>query len=90
LDNLRWDTPRENNLDIIRHGRHERVNLESCLRGHLLAAPNLVKTAKARVCLACARARSYRHYHFKKSGVTVELKEVSDQYYAEIMGHEAS
>lgn len=68
LDNLRWDTRRENRLDTVRHERHSQVNKTHCPYGHLLVEPNLVRyrllpkdptTQPGRICLACQRGRSW-------------------------------
>lgn len=63
VSNLRYDTPRENNLDTLRHGHHTAASKTHCLRGHRLEAPNLRPAAPARNCLACARARLYVNKH---------------------------
>lgn len=55
LVNLRWDTHSANTQDKLRNGNHEPSNRTHCPRGHLLAAPNLVK-GRARNCRACRNA----------------------------------
>lgn len=84
LDNLRWGTPSENNLDIVAHGNHHGLNKTHCPRGHLLVEPNLIrcqlKTGR-RECLACGRGKGYARYH----GIT-DLQAITDSYYEKIMG----
>lgn len=61
LENLRWDTSSENNLDKRAHGTDHEVNKTHCPRGHALEYPNLVPSklkVGARQCLACTRASS--------------------------------
>ncbi|MBF4625538.1 NUMOD4 motif-containing HNH endonuclease [Clavibacter sp. VKM Ac-2872] len=58
IDNLRWDTHRENTQDTIRHGRNANLNKARCRRDHQLVEPNLkgAQLAKGeRSCLSCAR-----------------------------------
>lgn len=60
-DNLRWDTPSENSIDRVRHGRHHNANKSMCKHGHPLSEPNLVKgelKRGKRCCLACRRTYS--------------------------------
>lgn len=59
VSNLYWGNKSDNQLDTIKHGNHWAVNKTHCPRGHLLEAPNLVKSSKGRTCLACHRAWSY-------------------------------
>lgn len=61
LDNLRWDTRRENHLDIIRHGHNRQVNKTHCPAGHPYDAENtkvIPSRPTARYCKACHKARS--------------------------------
>lgn len=61
LTNLRWDTPRENNLDQLRHGTNFQARKTNCPAGHELIAPNLVAGELARghrKCRACNQARA--------------------------------
>ena len=58
IENLRWDTRHQNNLDILRHGRHVNANKTHCLRGgHPLSGDNLYinPTSGARQCRQCVR-----------------------------------
>lgn len=63
LDNLAWGTQSENMLDKQRHGTDHQWNKTHCPRGHQLVEPNLTKwmleNQNARICRACAHARSY-------------------------------
>lgn len=80
-DNLYYGTPRQNQLDSIRHGTHWEVNKTHCPLGHELAEPNIYRRPSRphwRECLACVRARS-RHLR----GGTFEERAV--EAYAEIM-----
>lgn len=88
LDNLRYGTRSENMQDLIRNGRHEKVNRTQCPRGHLLEWPNLVVSGKRsghRSCLACDRASAYLLYY---PGRKHELAEVSNRYYEDILKEE--
>ena len=83
LENLRWGTPSENNLDIIAHGNSHSLNKTHCPRGHLLQQPNLIKSqlkAGKRQCLACNRGRDYARCH----GIT-DMQAITDSYYQQIM-----
>lgn len=69
LENLRWATVRENNLDLIRHGRHnwqENFGKTHCIRGHEFAGSNLRISAEGkRKCRAC-HAIHRRNYRIRK------------------------
>ena len=83
LENLRWDTRRENALDRIRHGTHEPSNRTHCPYGHPLQEPNLVKSPKGhqgRRCRACHRARAWVKYHPED-----DYQQASDRYFAELL-----
>lgn len=55
VENLRWDTRRENVADAIRHGTH-RGSRTHCPRGHAYEGANvLVRADGSRACRACAR-----------------------------------
>lgn len=58
LDNLVWGTPHENNMDILRHGRHHETKKTHCPAGHKLAEPNLANR-RTRQCKACQRAGAF-------------------------------
>lgn len=90
LANLRWDTGSSNGHDTVRHGRHYKVNQTVCLRGHLLAEPNLIvrlfREKGHRGCLACARATWRMHNQRKRHGlVSFDFQAVADAYYAELL-----
>ena len=88
LENLRYGTRSENRRDLIRNGRHAKVEKTHCPRGHLLAMPNLVASGVAaghRSCLACDRASAYLRYY---PGREHELEEVSNHYYQNILKEE--
>ena len=86
IENLRWGTRSENRQDAVRHGTQSEISRTHCPRGHILADPNLMPAQKKvgkRSCLACSRARTrVRH----KSELKPFLQEVSDEYYAAIIG----
>lgn len=87
LVNLRWGTPAENNLDTVRHGRHEKANRTHCPRGHELAGGNLVEAQRRRgrrSCLACDKARNW-HYHrgLLPDLSSAEFKAMADGHYIE-------
>jgi len=54
LINLRWDTPRENQLDLVRNGKHWEARQVTCQRGH--NDWTLRKSGK-RLCRPCRRLR---------------------------------
>lgn len=66
LANLRWDTPRSNNLDQILHGTNFETRKTHCPRGHELTPPNLVVAELGRghrKCRACNQARAFAQRH---------------------------
>lgn len=89
VDNLRWDTPKANVNDMVRHGTAPWVNRDRCIRDHLLVAPNLVKAPAAvghRQCYACDLARGTVRHSRRKGIPLPDLREEADRRYAEIMG----
>lgn len=59
VDNLRWGTKSENNLDTLRHGNNRYASTAHCKWGHAMSGANLAEYAKRdghRQCLACQRA----------------------------------
>ena len=86
IENLRWGTRSENRRDAVKHGTQSETARTHCPRGHRLADPNLMPAQKKvgkRSCLACSRARArVRH----KVELKPFLQEVSDEYYAAIIG----
>lgn len=88
LVNLRWDTPRENSADMIRHGNSPMATKRECLRGHPLFPPNLNPgqlKAGGRACRACAKAAA-RIYRYRRRGVPApDMQAESDRMYAQII-----
>lgn len=59
--NLAYGTPRENNLDVVRHGRHQHAGKPACVRGHLYAEWGVYyPDRRQRCCRACQRIRGAR------------------------------
>lgn len=87
LENLAWGTQSDNMRDSVRNGTHAWSSRDKCLRGHLLAEPNLVRAAALRGkrnCLACHRALSYIRSH-SEFGQYKQL--ISDIRYRDLMYH---
>lgn len=84
LSNLRYDTKRENQIDRIKHGRHDKRNRTHCPRGHLLGGVNNVVNEEKRghrSCLACSRARNRK----RQLGLSqAEFVELAHKYCAEL------
>lgn len=55
IENLRWDTIRENRIDTVRHGNHNESNKTHCKNGHEFSIENTLLTKHQRVCLVCKR-----------------------------------
>jgi hypothetical protein len=86
--NLTWGTQRENLLDIVAHGRHERANRTHCPLRHLLAAPNLVADDARegrRSCLACSRARAVVSNARRTGRPVPDIASLADEKYAAIL-----
>ena len=80
VNNLRWDTRRENTLDQVREGKHHMARRTACPRNHKLCPPNLrIKKNGHKECLACSRARTY----CRRTGE--DFVAVSNVYYERIM-----
>lgn len=65
VENLRWDTPKENVADIKRHGRNYWLNRSTCVNGHLYTEDSVsYEPAKpsVRVCRVCRREKDRRKY----------------------------
>jgi hypothetical protein len=63
VENLCWGSTRENNLDIVRHGRHRNATKAGCIRGHAFTEENtFVTSLGTRQCRECHRARSRASY----------------------------
>lgn len=58
LDNLRWDTPSNNNRDKRAHGTDHQVNKDRCPRGHEYTSDNVYENLQGRKCKQCARDRA--------------------------------
>lgn len=83
--NLRYGTRSDNLHDLVRHGGHHQARKTHCIRGHVLAGPNLVASYMKRGrrnCLACGRARSRVR---SNPHLRPYFQEVSDSYYAAIL-----
>lgn len=89
LNNLRWDTPRENVLDTLRNGHNQARNRTHCPADppHVLVVPNLVASkflAGHRKCLTCDRAHAAAQ-RAKRAGLPYDLAILRAKYYAQIM-----
>lgn len=88
LENLRWGSRSENNMDRQKNGIDFYRNLTHCPLGHPLEGENLMpsqinRDCKARSCLACNRARS----NLKANpDYAPYLKEVGDIHLENILG----
>ena len=92
LENLRWDTRSGNRRDMIRHGRDPKKSKTHCVRGHLLAEPNLKAAALKRglrECLACGRTHSAARYA-RERGELIDFRAEADARYLDIMGSAAA
>lgn len=59
LENLRWDTPSNNNLDRTRHGTNPNAAKTHCKRGHEFTPENTIaRTGGGRECRTCKRIHS--------------------------------
>ena len=65
LENLRWDTPRENNLDKVRNGNDHNVRKTRCPQGHSYSGNNLRTYQGRRYCRKCTNDRN-REYKKRK------------------------
>lgn len=81
LQNLRYDTRRNNILDSVKHGTHPQAARMDCPYGHPLSGDNL-RTAQVRQgfrgCVSCARADSYISYNIS---ISYDKKKLSDLYF---------
>ena len=58
LENLRWDSHRENIKDIVRHGEHHLANKTHCPAGHEYTPENTARWGGGRrSCRACHRRK---------------------------------
>lgn len=88
--NLAWGTASENQFDKVIHGTHQQTRKTECPRGHVLTAPNLVKsiaTDGRRDCLACSRGRANAQTA-RRLGLDLDLKTVCDEHFRKIMAKE--
>ncbi len=88
LSNLRWDTPRNNSLDKVIHGRDYNANKDHCPHRHLLREPNLCAASFSeghRGCLACHRASGLNRARARRGLPRVDVRELSDQIYGQLM-----
>ncbi|MGZ4516413.1 MAG: NUMOD4 motif-containing HNH endonuclease [Mycobacteriaceae bacterium] len=70
LQNLRWDTSRENSLDTVRHGTNRNASKTSCINGHPFDQANTYYANGKRGCKACRKANSAAHYRRTKEKTT--------------------
>ena len=83
LENLRWDTPSNNQLDRITHGTHNNANRDLCKRSHPFTGDNLWIDTKhnRRICRSCELMRK----RLDKASTEAEKQKVSDDYYKKIL-----
>lgn len=57
LSNLRWDTPKNNRADVIRHGNDPWLRRTHCVNGHEWNEENTLwyEAGHRRICRACKR-----------------------------------
>ena len=85
VDNLRYGTSSDNELDKVRHGTHYNAAKTHCPLGHELFTENIptsIAKLGRRQCLACARSRTRVHNHPE---LKPQLKAVADSYYRAIL-----
>ena len=85
LENLRYGTRSDNELDKVRHGTHYNAAKTHCPLGHELFAENIppsIAKLGRRQCLACARARARVHDHPK---LKPQLEALADSYFNTIL-----
>lgn len=83
LENLRWGTSAENKADMARNGGNKNRKKSHCVRGHLLASPNLRNSPSkpdGRECLSCRRATARAAYN-----PCLDIQKVSDAIYQDII-----
>lgn len=72
LENLRWDTRRENNIDSIRHGTHPWASRTHCSHGHEYTPENTYLSPQGwRRCRMCM-ARRLQKYRASNRAVSTE------------------
>jgi hypothetical protein len=57
VENLRWGTRSENNLDAVRHGTHWQVKKTHCPAGHEYSDDNVILKSGGRECRTCLQAK---------------------------------
>lgn len=85
VSNLRWGTSADNAQDCIRNGHNHYMQRETCPRGHVLVAPNLVESdLPRRSCKACARAAAalFKRGEPRSSEL---MQALSDERFARVM-----
>lgn len=58
LQNLRWGTVSENNLDRVRHGTHQESIKTHCPKGHEYSGNNVKIYRNKRRCVSCSRNKN--------------------------------
>lgn len=74
-ENLRWDSHRENVIDIKRHGKNHQVNKTHCPQGHPYDDKNtyvLPSRPTARYCRACHNQRTAQSNRVKRAARKAE------------------
>lgn len=69
VENLKYDTHRQNMRDIAIHGRHRHAARTHCPAGHAYDEANTLRNKSrpnARHCRACRNARNRDYYHRTK------------------------
>lgn len=68
LENLRWDTPSNNNRDKAKHGTDHNANKTHCAQGHEFTPENTRRTkAGHRQCITCHRIQNRKAMREKLS-----------------------
>lgn len=76
VENLRYDTRKENILDAVRHGTHTMSSRRACKRGHTLPDDPKIRSQG---CRFCGKASSMTKYQEHLKGREAEI---SDIYYS--------
>lgn len=76
VENLRYDTRKENILDSVRHGTHHMSSKRVCKRGHTLPDDPKIRSQG---CRFCGKAFSMTRYREHLKGREAEI---SDIYYS--------
>jgi len=86
LENLRYDTSRENSLDTVKHGRNPQRQRTHCPSGHPLVVPNLVEAELRRGHRKCRACNTARAYVYRNKMMVKHYQEISDATFARITG----